>query len=287
MTGAILSQQLGPPPYFAPLPPPPGCNRHHPPPEACSPDCLWNVGRALVPGRQRTLALLKPDAVRKGVVQVIAPRIIMQFRVLRSGRMTLTRGAAADFYGEHAGKPFFDGLVSFMASGEMVILLLEGIAAIDRWRAMLGATDPRRAESWTVRGQFGNKDGLVWENIGHGSSSPEDAKREIAFVGGDEWIAQRGERWSPREGVWIFNDHPLPADTPARDPGAGIKFDVDGAVSRLKRIFDDRTRLADMGRMEAAAARGIRNRHELELVLDALGITEGGDAWVTVLGKWT
>jgi len=259
---------------------PPGCVQAHPPVTTCGPACVWGVARAISPGKQRTIAILKPDAVARCLVQPVVHRILMHFTVLRAGRLTMTRGPADTFYAEHEDKPFFSSLINFMANGEMVLLLLEGISVIDRWRALLGATDPRQAEPWTIRGEFGNKDGVVWENIAHGSSSPEDAHREIDFFRGDEWLQQRDERWSPSEGVWVAEVH-LAAIARPLDPGAN--FDVVAAAGRLKRVFAQRPMLAQQGAVEAAVARGIRNRHELELVLDALGLSEGGPARVEIV----
>jgi nucleoside-diphosphate kinase len=263
-------------------PPPLGCFRFHPPDTPCNPQCVWGVGAAVFPGKQRTLAIFKPNAVARGAETAITHRVRERFTVLRAGRMTMTRAAAADFYAEHQGKPFFEGLVAFMASGEMVLLVLEGVSAIERWRAMLGPTDPRLADPWTIRGEFGNKDGVVWENAAHGSSSPAAAAREIAFFRGDEWIAQRGDRWSPRKGVWVANHYPVLGAILVDRPTPPA-FDVIGAVGRLNHLFAQREHLAQQAAVEVAVARGIRTRHELELVLAALGLAEGGPAWAQII----
>jgi nucleoside-diphosphate kinase len=86
------------------------------------------------------------------------------------------------FYQEHEGKPFYNELVSFMASGCSVFMILRGHEAISKWRELLGATDPDQAEVGTIRSDFGNHQGIKPENAGHGSADPDAADREIRQV---------------------------------------------------------------------------------------------------------
>jgi nucleoside-diphosphate kinase len=129
-----------------------------------------------------TLALMKPDALEAGVVHEAKERIEWAgLAILAVKRLQLTAEMVMAFYAEHQGKPFFEELVAFMTSGLVVVFLLNGPGAIGRWRELLGATDPRKAAPDTLRGKYGNKDGLVYRNIAHGSDSPASAVREIGL----------------------------------------------------------------------------------------------------------
>jgi nucleoside-diphosphate kinase len=126
--------------------------------------------------KERTFAIIKPDAVRKGV---IGPILDMAYRAnLIPHKMVMAdplphfwRG----FYAEHEGKPFYGALVEFMCSGPSVFLLLEGPDAIVRWRELMGATNPEKAQAHTIRGKFGTAGPA---NAVHGSDSIESARRE-------------------------------------------------------------------------------------------------------------
>lgn len=128
---------------------------------------------------ERTFAMVKPDGVARGLVGELVRRIETKgFRLIGMKLMTISRERAEKHYGEHQGKPFFDGLVSFITSGPVVAMVVEGEGAIAAWRAMMGATNPRDAAPGTVRGDFAQ---TIDENVAHGSDGPESARREIAI----------------------------------------------------------------------------------------------------------
>ncbi len=127
---------------------------------------------------QRTLVLLKPDAVRRGLIGEIVGRMERKagWRIVAMELRTLSRETLRTHYAEHEGKPFYGPLVEFMASGPAVALVLEGERAVEGMRALAGATDPIAAVPGSVRGDFGT---VVRENLVHASDSPESADREI------------------------------------------------------------------------------------------------------------
>jgi nucleoside-diphosphate kinase len=128
---------------------------------------------------ERTLVLVKPDGVARGLVGEILGRLERKgLQLVALELRTLDRTTAQAHYAEHAGKPFFGPLIEFITSGPLVAAVAEGPRAIETWRAMMGATDPVRAPSGTVRGDYGL---IVTENLVHGSDSPESAAREIAL----------------------------------------------------------------------------------------------------------
>jgi len=128
---------------------------------------------------ERTLAIIKPDAVARGLVGEIIRRIEAErFRIRGLKMVHLTKAQAEGFYAVHRGKPFFESLTTFMSSGPCVVLLLEGESAISRWREVMGATDPARAAEGTIRRQFGT---TIERNVVHGSDAPETAAFEIAY----------------------------------------------------------------------------------------------------------
>lgn len=128
---------------------------------------------------ERTLTIIKPDAVERGLVGEIIRRIEAErFRIRGLKMVHLTKAQAEGFYAVHRGKPFFESLTTFMSSGPCVVLLLEGEAAISRWREIMGATDPARAAEGTLRRQFGT---TIERNAVHGSDAPETAAFEIAY----------------------------------------------------------------------------------------------------------
>lgn len=129
--------------------------------------------------RDRTLLVVKPDAFRRRLVGAIVARIEGDgFEIRDVCLRRLTRADAERFYAVHRGKPFFDGLVEFMASGPAIALLLERAGAAARLRELVGATDPGRARPDTIRGQFGTS---VRENAVHASNPDEDPQAEIRF----------------------------------------------------------------------------------------------------------
>jgi len=128
---------------------------------------------------EKTLAIIKPDAIKKKVMGKILQRIEEEEFVISGLKMLhLTKEEAQGFYIVHKDKHFYDPLTDFMSSGEIVILVLEGKDAISHWRKVMGATDPAMAESGTLRQMFGSS---VEQNSVHGSDSPETAEWEIDY----------------------------------------------------------------------------------------------------------
>ena len=136
---------------------------------------------------ERTLAIIKPNAVERGVVGAIIQRIEDEGLRIREMRLVrLSKVDAAGFYAVHRGKPFFDSLTDFMSSGSIVVIALEAPDVIRRWRRMMGATDPAKAERGTLRREFGWS---VEANATHGSDAPESAAFEL-----DYFFRQPGKR---------------------------------------------------------------------------------------------
>ena len=128
---------------------------------------------------QRTLAIIKPDAVDRQVVGAIIQRIENeQFRIRSIRLVNLTKAKAQGFYAVHQDKPFFDSLTDFMSSGPVVVMVLEAPDAIARWRRLMGATDPAEAERETLRREYGSS---IERNATHGSDAPETAAFEIGY----------------------------------------------------------------------------------------------------------
>ena len=128
---------------------------------------------------ERTLAILKPDCVKKNLQGEVLARIQKAgFKVLGMKQIRLTKETAGAFYAVHKGRPFYDGLVEFMSSGRCVPIALEKDNAITDFRTLIGATDPKDAEQGTIRKLYADNKG---ENIVHGSDSPENGKIEVAF----------------------------------------------------------------------------------------------------------
>jgi nucleoside-diphosphate kinase len=126
---------------------------------------------------ERTLVLVKPDGVRRGVVGDVISRLERKGLVIVALELrTLTRETAEEHYGEHRERPFFGELVEFITGGPLVALVVEGPRAIEAFRTLAGATDPVKATPGTIRGDLALE---IGENIVHGSDSPESAKREI------------------------------------------------------------------------------------------------------------
>lgn len=128
---------------------------------------------------ERTLSIIKPDAVKKGVIGAIVQRFESEgLRIAAMKKIHLSRRMAEGFYAEHAGKGFYEELVTFMSSGPVVVMVLEGEAAIARNREIMGATNPANAAPGTLRKLYA---GSVGENAVHGSDSPASAAREVAY----------------------------------------------------------------------------------------------------------
>ena len=129
---------------------------------------------------ERTFAMVKPDAVQDHVVGLILTRIEMESFVICRMELTRLYDLQVDaLYGEHIERPFYAALKAFTLSGPVVILMLERDEAAARWRYVMGATDSRNADHRSIRGQFGNKDGVIYRNAVHGSDGAESAKREL------------------------------------------------------------------------------------------------------------
>ncbi len=132
---------------------------------------------------ERTFAMVKPDGVKRGLVGDVVSRIEAKgLRIVGMKLMRVPRELAEEHYGEHRGKPFFEPLVSFITSGPVVAMVLEGENAIAGWRAMMGATNPKDAAAGTIRGDFAT---VIDENVAHGSDAPATAEREIGIFFGD------------------------------------------------------------------------------------------------------
>ncbi len=128
---------------------------------------------------EQTLGIIKPDAVAAKYTGRIVSRIEEEgFGIVEMKKLTLTKEQAENFYAVHKGKPFYEGLVDFMTSGPVVIMVLEKENAIQEWRKLIGATDPAQAEENTLRKLYAKNKG---ENATHGSDAPETAQQEILF----------------------------------------------------------------------------------------------------------
>lgn len=128
---------------------------------------------------EKTLAIIKPDAVKKKVVGKIIQRIEGErFEISGLKMLHLTKEEAEGFYIVHRAKPFYASLTDFMSSGEIVMMILEGENAIEKWRKIMGVTDPALAEPGTIRHQYGFS---VERNATHGSDAPQTAEWEINY----------------------------------------------------------------------------------------------------------
>lgn len=128
---------------------------------------------------QRTLVLIKPDGVARGLVGEVLGRIERKGFTIRALELrTLDRDIAQAHYGEHVGKSFYSALLDFITSGPLVAAVIEGEEAITSWRSMMGATNPAVAAPGTIRGDLAT---ITQLNVTHGSDSPESAAREIAL----------------------------------------------------------------------------------------------------------
>jgi nucleoside-diphosphate kinase len=132
---------------------------------------------------ERTLVLVKPDGVRRGLTGEIFRRIEAKgYRFVTLELRTATRALLERHYFEHVGKPFYEPLVDFMSSGPVVAAVIEGERVVEGWRTLMGKTDPTSALPGSIRGDLGRDwGGAVQENLVHGSDSPESAVREISI----------------------------------------------------------------------------------------------------------
>lgn len=138
---------------------------------------------------ERTLSILKPDAVARNIIGEIVSRFEKAGLRIVAARMTrLSAAEAAGFYAEHEGKPFYEKLLEYMSSGPVVLQVLEGEDAIAVNRRLMGATDPVKADPGTIRADFAES---LDANAVHGSDSPSSAAREIAYFFDDAEICAR------------------------------------------------------------------------------------------------
>ncbi|EMP56663.1 multifunctional nucleoside diphosphate kinase/apyrimidinic endonuclease/3'-phosphodiesterase [Marinobacter santoriniensis NKSG1] len=139
---------------------------------------------------ERTLSIIKPDAVAKNVIGEIYSRFEKaDLKIVAAKMMHLTQEQAEGFYAEHKERPFFNDLVAFMTSGPVVVQVLEGEGAILKNRDLMGATNPKEAEAGTIRADFASS---IDANAVHGSDSAASAEREIAYFFNDNEICPRG-----------------------------------------------------------------------------------------------
>ena len=128
---------------------------------------------------ERTLSIIKPDAVKKNAIgQILARFEAAGLRIVAARMMHLSRAQAEGFYAVHRHRPFFRDLVEFMISGPVLVQVLEGDNAIAKNRELMGATDPQKAEKGTIRADFADS---IDANAVHGSDSPETARMEVAY----------------------------------------------------------------------------------------------------------
>jgi nucleoside-diphosphate kinase len=136
---------------------------------------------------ERTLAIIKPDAVGRGIAGDILSRIhAAKFQIVAIRSLRLTKAEAEGFYAVHRERPFFKELTEFMSSGKVVVMALEAENAILKWRDTMGATDPAKAAPGTIRKELGTS---IQNNCTHGSDAPQTAAFEIAyFFAGHELV---------------------------------------------------------------------------------------------------
>jgi len=128
---------------------------------------------------QTSLIILKPDAIQRGLAGQILQRFERKgLRIVGAKLMLVPKEMAEKHYAEHKGKPFYDGLIGFVTSSPVMVLAIQGLEAITVCRTLIGATNGRKADPGTIRGDFGMSGGF---NMIHGSDSPESAERELAL----------------------------------------------------------------------------------------------------------
>ena len=134
--------------------------------------------------KERTFSIIKPNAVKKNQIgKIIAMMEEDGLKIVAARYKTLSRTEAEGFYAEHRERPFFGSLVSFMTSGPVMVMVLEGEGAVEKYRKLMGATDPAKAAPHTIRKLFGEG---IEANAVHGSDSPQSAAREVAYFFKDE-----------------------------------------------------------------------------------------------------
>jgi nucleoside-diphosphate kinase len=147
---------------------------------------------------ERTLVLIKPDAMQRGLASEILGR--MERRGLRMVGLKLLqvdRALAERHYAEHAGKPFYEGLVGYITASPIIAAVFEGTSAVEAVRNTMGKTNPREAEPGTIRGDFGLE---IGRNLVHGSDSPDSAAREVALFFSETELVKVERSMDP----WVF-----------------------------------------------------------------------------------
>ena len=128
---------------------------------------------------EKTLSIIKPDAVERNLVDVIQKKFLDEkLKILKTKKIQISKEEASEFYKVHQTKPFFDRLCSYLSSGPIVVLVLEGNNAVAENRRIMGATDPKNAGEGTLRKLYGIS---IDKNSVHGSDSTDNAKKEISF----------------------------------------------------------------------------------------------------------
>ena len=128
---------------------------------------------------EQTLSIIKPDAVERNLAKDIKKKFLdNNLKIIKSKKIQVNKDEASEFYKVHQSKPFYDRLCSYLSSGPIVVMILEGVSAIEKNRQLMGATDPKNAEEGTLRKLYGLS---IDKNSVHGSDSKENAKKEINF----------------------------------------------------------------------------------------------------------
>jgi len=147
-------------------------------------------------GYERTFAMLKPDTVQRGLVGEVIGRLERKgFRIAGMKLLSVSQAQAAEHYAPHVGKPFYDGLVSYITSSPVVALVLEAPNAVEQLRTLLGATRPNEAAPGTIRGDLGVD---ISNNLVHAADSNENAARELAvYFSPDELVSytRDSDKW--------------------------------------------------------------------------------------------
>ena len=147
---------------------------------------------------ERTFVAIKPDGVERGHIGEVIQRFERRgLRIIGLKLMTLGKTSAEEHYGEHKGKPFYEGLVSYITSGPIVAMVLEGKKAVSVARNVIGATNPADAVPGTIRGDLALE---IGRNVVHGSDSPASAEREIKIFFKDDELLKD---WKPSVHKWV------------------------------------------------------------------------------------
>jgi len=142
-------------------------------------DYLMSLLKRIMSNQERTLSIIKPDAVERNLVEKIKDVFLKNnFSILEIKKLHITKDEAAEFYKVHQSKPFYSDLCTYLSSGPIVVMILESEDAVVKNRKLMGATDPKKADDNTIRKMFGIS---IDKNSVHGSDSLENAKKEINF----------------------------------------------------------------------------------------------------------